>query len=175
MTKAMRIVVMGVSGSGKSAVGAALADALGVPFVEGDALHPRANVQKMAAGIPLTDADRAPWLAAIGARLAEHEQLVVACSALRRRYRDAIRAHAEGVRFALLQVAPGELTRRVAHRPGHFMPPTLLESQLAALEPLGDDEAGVTVPSMGSPARTAREIIAALGDGPAATSGMLGR
>jgi len=128
------VVIAGVSGSGKSTVGAALATRLGLEFVDGDDLHPVANVAKMASGRALDDDDRAPWLDAVGARLAEGG-VVIACSALRRRYRDRLRALAPGIRILLLDVPVDELDRRMRSRPGHFMPPALLASQLAALEP----------------------------------------
>ena len=140
----MRIVVMGPSGSGKSLVGAALAARLRVPFVDGDDLHPRANVTKMAAGRPLTDEDREPWLAAVAATLARETSMVVACSALRRAYRDGIRAGVMGVNFIELVVPEQQLRSRMGRR-DHFMPATLLDSQLATLEPLETDEAGVRV------------------------------
>jgi carbohydrate kinase (thermoresistant glucokinase family) len=130
---------MGVSGSGKSTVGAELAARLGVPFVDGDALHPVANVAKMAAGIPLDDADRWPWLDAVGARLAE-SRVVVACSALRRSYRDRLRAAAPDVRFVLLDGSRELLAARTGARLDHFMPPALLDSQLATLERPAPDE-----------------------------------
>ncbi len=141
------VVVMGVSGSGKSTVGAALADALGVPFTDADGLHPAANVAKMTRGIPLTDADREPWLDAVGARLAEHSGtgLVVACSALRRTYRDRLRAHAPSTVFVHLSGDAAVLAERMGGRSGHFMPTALLDSQLATLEPLAADEAGTTL------------------------------
>lgn len=124
---------MGVSGSGKSTVGALLAARLGVPFVDGDALHPASNVAKMAAGIPLDDDDRAPWLDAVGARLAQGG-VVVACSALRRAYRDRLRDAAPAARFVLLHGNRDLLASRIAERVGHFMPAALLASQLAILE-----------------------------------------
>ena len=138
------VVVMGVSGSGKTTVGAALADALGLPFVDGDALHPAANVAKMAAGIPLDDADRAPWLDAVGAVLAAGP-VVVACSALRRVYRDRLRAAAPGLLLVFLDGSREVLAQRMAGRPGHFMPASLLDSQLATLERPDPDEHPVTV------------------------------
>ncbi|MEV0354449.1 gluconokinase [Nocardia sp. NPDC050697] len=141
---------MGVSGSGKSTVGALLAARLGVPFLEGDDLHPAANLAKMRAGIPLTDADRWPWLAAAGARLAATGG-VLSCSALALRYRDRLRELVSGVLFAHLDVARAELARRLAARRGHFMPASLLDSQLAALEPLRPDEPGWTIPASGPP------------------------
>jgi len=137
------VVVMGVSGSGKTTVGAALADALGLPFVDGDSLHPAANVAKMAAGIPLDDADRAPWLDAIGAVLAAGP-VVVACSALKRAYRDRLRAAAPALQLVFLDGSPSLLASRMAARPGHFMPTTLLDSQLATLERPEPDEHAFT-------------------------------
>lgn len=142
------IVVMGVSGSGKSTVGKLLAERLGVPYAEADDFHPAANVAKMSAGRPLDDADRAPWLDAIADWTAGRGDRggVVSCSALRRRYRDRLRAAAPGVFFVHLD-GPAELiAARLASREQHFMPPGLLESQLDALEPLAPDEAGAVVP-----------------------------
>ncbi len=138
---------MGVSGSGKSTVGARLATELGVPFIDADGLHPEANTQKMAAGHPLTDEDRWPWLALVGLALAQHPTgVVIACSALKRSYRDAIRAAAPGAVFIYLDVSADVLAERLKNRTGHFMPVSLLDSQLATLEPLQQDEDGVTVP-----------------------------
>ena len=135
---------MGVCGAGKSLVGSELARALGIPFVEGDAYHPAGNVAKMSAGIPLTDADRAGWLQAIGDRLAEagreHDGLVVSCSALKRSYRDQLRRSAGEVQFVHLHGTRELLAERLAERVGHFMSPSLLDSQLAALEPPSPDE-----------------------------------
>jgi carbohydrate kinase (thermoresistant glucokinase family) len=147
------LVVMGVSGSGKSTVGADLAGALGRPFVDADSLHPAVNVAKMAQGTPLTDADRWPWLAAVGRVLAEAGPagVVVACSALRRSYRDAIRNEAPEAVFVELDGEPALLADRIGHREGHFMPATLLDSQLATLEPLSGDEAGVRISIAGTP------------------------
>ena len=135
---------MGVSACGKSSVGAALAQALAVEFVEGDLLHPPRNVALMAAGTPLTDADRAGWLARIGDRLAQShaasQGLVVSCSALKRRYRDGLRAACPGLRFVYLHGPAPLLRQRMAARAGHYMPASLLDSQLATLEPPGADE-----------------------------------
>ncbi len=158
------IVVMGASGVGKSTVGAAIAASLGVGFVDADDLHPAANVAKMQAGIPLTDDDRWPWLALVGAALADApaEGLVMACSALKRAYRDAIRAAAPSTRFVHLAVPKQALTERVAARPGHFMPASLVDSQLEALEPLEADESGVTVDSEGGVEQTAARALALL-------------
>src|SRR3982750_3854146 len=137
------VVIMGVSGSGKTTVGAALAVRLGLRFVDGDALHPEANVAKMAAGTPLTDDDRWPWLDAVGAVLADG-QVVVACSALRRVYRDRLRAAAPDIQFVYLRVPRDVLEERMSHR-AHFMPVTLLDSQLATLEPPEPDERAITI------------------------------
>lgn len=133
----MRIVVMGPSGSGKSLVGASLAAALRADFVDGDDLHSRANVVKMASGRPLDDADREPWLDAVAATL-RRPAVVVACSALRRAYRDRIRTKTAGVVFVELVVPQADLRKRMSRR-DHFMPSSLLDSQLATLEPLQSD------------------------------------
>ena len=144
--RAARVVVtMGVSGAGKSWFGAALARSLDWPFQEGDDLHPPANIAKMEAGIPLDDADRAPWLAQVGewiaATLAAGRDGVVSCSALKHAYRDRLRAAGAGVRFVYLRVPEVELRRRMERRE-HFMPPALLRSQLDTLEePLGEPDA----------------------------------
>jgi len=142
-----RIVVMGVSGCGKTTIGALVARELGVPFLDGDSIHPVENVAKMAAGVPLTDEDRWPWLATVGAELAAagNGGLVLACSALRRSYRDAIREQAPDTVFLHLHGNKEVLKARTEGRTGHFMPPALLESQLATLEPLDADETGVVV------------------------------
>ncbi|WP_426989507.1 gluconokinase, GntK/IdnK-type [Pseudarthrobacter sp. Y6] len=142
-----RIVVMGVSGCGKTTIGALVAHQLGVPFIDGDSLHPVENVAKMAAGIPLTDEDRWPWLATVGSKLASSGSagLVLACSALKRSYRDAIRAKAPDTVFLHLHGSKEVLGARLEGRSGHFMPAALLESQLATLELLEADEAGFVV------------------------------
>lgn len=159
-----QVVVMGVSGSGKSTVGEQVAHRLGVPFVDGDALHPAANVAKMASGVPLTDEDRIPWLRAVGRALAETapEGAVVACSALKRAYRDLIRAEAPDAVFAELDGDRALLAARMAARPGHFMPVSLLDSQLATLEPLQPDEDGVRLDVSRAPAELADAIVGAV-------------
>jgi gluconokinase len=140
------VVVMGVSGSGKTAVGSALADALKVPFQDGDDLHPAANVDKMRRGLALDDADRRPWLEQVGRWLAAHaEGAVVACSALRRSYRDLLREHCAAVEFLHLSGDQDLIARRQSARRGHFMPPELLGSQIDSLEPLARDERGLVV------------------------------
>ena len=140
------VVVMGVSGSGKSTVGAALAQRLRVPFADADDFHPPANIAKMTAGHPLDDDDRRPWLEAIGDWLAEHSGGgVMSCSALKRTYRDQLRGHCPQVEFLHLAGTPDVIGRRQASRPGHFMPASLLQSQFDTLEPLDADERGVVV------------------------------
>lgn len=138
---------MGVSGSGKSTTGVLIADRLGVPFIDADALHPLENVAKMAAGTPLEDADRWPWLALVGKALADASDtgLVMACSALKRVYREAILAEAPDVRFVLLHGSREVLGRRMEGRTDHFMPASLLDSQFALLEELDADEPGFVV------------------------------
>ena len=141
------IVVMGVSGSGKSTVGAALAQRLRVPFADADDFHPPANIEKMTAGTPLNDDDRYPWLEAIGEWLAARcrDGGVMSCSALKRKYRDQLRRHCPDVTFLHLAGSPEMIGRRQASRPGHFMPATLLASQFETLEPLAADERGVSI------------------------------
>lgn len=142
-------MVIGVSGSGKSTIAAALADRLGVRFADADALHPAENVEKMAAGIPLTDADRAPWLDAVGAVLAPGD-VVVACSALTRAYRDRLRAAAPDLAIVYLSGSRELLAERMSHRV-HFMPVSLLDSQLATLEVPAADEHAITVDIAATP------------------------
>jgi gluconokinase len=161
------LVVMGVSGSGKSTVGAAIASALGLHFIDGDSLHTPVSVAKMQAGTPLQDQDRWPWLDRIGARLADAalwpRGVVIACSALKRAYRDRIRSAAPGVRFVFLD-GPAELIlARMAGRAGHYMPGALLASQLRTLEVPGADEDDVMRMSIEDPlseivARATREM-----------------
>jgi gluconokinase len=155
------IVVMGVSASGKTSAGEALARLLGLDFVDGDDLHPAANVAKMSHGQPLTDEDREPWLDRIGVELADHAAhpagLVVACSALRRVYRDRIRSAAGlGLLFVFLDISKEEASRRIAARKHHFMPPSLIESQFATLErPAGEPDV-ITISNLIDPSSTAR-------------------
>ena len=141
------IVVMGVSGSGKSTVGAALAQRVRVPFADADDFHPPANIDKMTAGQALNDDDRYPWLEAIGEWLAAHcpDGGVMSCSALRRKYRDQLRRHCPETIFLHLAGTPEVIGRRQASRPGHFMPASLLASQFETLEPLEPDERGVVI------------------------------
>jgi gluconokinase len=137
-------VVMGACGSGKSLIGALLARTIGIEFVEGDTYHSPENVARMSAGIPLTDDDRRAWLAAIATRLDAWRSaglgLVVSCSALKRSYRDVLRAGRDDVQFVYLEGTRALLEQRLAGRRGHFMPPSLLDSQLAILEPPSHDE-----------------------------------
>lgn len=141
------LVVMGISGSGKSVVGAAVAQRLRVPFVDADDLHPQANIDKMRAGHALDDHDRHPWLELIGKWLSEHDESggVVACSALKRKYRDQLRHHESRVEFLHLDGSREVISARQASRPGHFMPSSLLTSQLETLERLNPDEHGITI------------------------------
>jgi gluconokinase len=155
-------VVMGVSGSGKSLIGAALARALGVDFVEGDQYHSAENVQRMKAGIPLTDMDREQWLRSLAARLREAKDagtgLVMACSALKRSYRDMLRAAAKDLRFVFLRGERTLIAQRLAGRTGHYMPASLLESQLATLEEPSPDEDAWVIDITESP----EDLVAAL-------------
>lgn len=140
------VVVMGVTGSGKTTVGMALAGRMGVPFADADDFHPPENVAKMRSGVPLTDVDRRPWLLAIGAWLAGQEDgAVVTCSALKRVYRDTLREAAPDITFLHLHGDKAIARERVGGRAGHFMPTSLVESQYADLEPLGADEKGLVV------------------------------
>ncbi|RUM07250.1 gluconokinase [Rhizobium chutanense] len=171
MNKPHAIIVMGVSGCGKSSVGEKLAGALHLAFIEGDALHPAANVEKMSKGIPLTDEDRMPWLDRIGedmqASLEKGEGIIVSCSALKRIYRDRLRAAVGGnLFFVYLEGSKALLTQRMGERKGHFMPVSLLESQLATLEVPTGEPGVVTVDiddTVDGIAVTALKGLAALG------------
>ncbi len=158
------VVVMGVSGAGKSTIGAMLAGRVGWPFVDGDDLHPLANRRKMAAGRPLDDGDRAPWLASIAQKLRLWRAAgcggVIACSALKRSYRERIADGNTDVLFVYLTAPDELLSARMAARGGHFMPVSLLASQLAILEEPGPDEQAVTVDAALPPARIIETIIA---------------
>jgi gluconokinase len=161
------LVVMGVSGSGKTTVAAMLANALGVGFLEGDELHPPANVEKMRSGTPLTDADRWPWLQAIASRIdawrARGEAGVVTCSALKRAYRDILIGDRPDVRLVYLRGSHALIHQRMATRHEHFMPLGLLDSQFATLQEPADDERPLVVEIAGSPAEIVAEIIRQLG------------
>ena len=151
----MPLVVMGVSGSGKSTIGAAIAARVGALFLDADDFHPASNVAKMASGMPLTDEDRHPWLIAVGDEIAHRaangEEVVMACSALKRSYRDLLRGRVDDLFFAQLDGSHELLAARIGGRTDHFMPSSLLNSQLATLEPLAADERGVIVDIAGSP------------------------
>ncbi|MDT0303581.1 gluconokinase [Streptomonospora wellingtoniae] len=171
MAHGTHFVVMGVSGTGKSTVAEPLARRLDLPFAEADDFHPAANVAKMSAGTALTDEDRQPWLEALAAWIAGHdgrgESTLMACSALKRSYRDVLRAAAPDVRFLHLDGSTELIAARLRERKGHFMPETLLRSQKSTLEPLADDEPGVTLdiapPVEEVVERAARIVAAALG------------
>jgi gluconokinase len=143
------LVVIGVSGVGKTTLAKALAERLGWDFKEGDDLHSAANIAKMEAGVPLTDADRGPWLDAIGGwiddQLRAGRSGVITCSALKRAYRDRLTAGRPRLRFVFIQLSEPQVAERIARRKGHFMPPSLLASQFAALEPPGPDEPVIAV------------------------------
>jgi gluconokinase len=160
-------VVMGVSGSGKTTIAQALADAEGWPLLEGDSFHPPANVAKMKSGTPLTDEDRWPWLRAIAAAIDDYrargESAVVACSALRRSYRDILIGERKDVRLVYLRGSHALIAERMRARQGHFMPTTLLDSQFATLEEPGPDENPITVGIDGTPAEIVQKIREQLG------------
>jgi carbohydrate kinase (thermoresistant glucokinase family) len=162
----MLVVVMGVAGVGKTTVGELVARELGLPFYDADTFHSEENRRKMAAGIPLTEEDREPWLLDVARRMRGWESeggAVLACSALRRHHRDVL-ASAGPVRFVWLDADEGTIRARLAARKGHYMPPSLLDSQLATLEPPGSDEA-IRIEAVGTPADTARAVVDALEGG----------
>ena len=160
------LVLMGVSGCGKTTAALNLHNALGWPVAEADDFHPEANIDKMSRGIALTDEDRWPWLKSMrdwmSERATEDVKTIVTCSALKRSYRDLLSGAQGRVFFIHLLAQPDELQERMAHREGHFMPSSLLPSQFATLEPLSDDEDGVTVVSRATPEETFEAILAAL-------------
>ncbi len=162
------LIVMGVSGTGKSTIAALLAQRLGWTYEDGDWFHPAGNVDKMHAGRALTDEDRAPWLlaiaAALDARLAEGEHLVIACSALKRRYRDVLIGARKTVGLVYLRGERPLIERRLAARLNHFMPPSLLDSQLDALEPPQGDEQAIVVSIDAHPREIVESVVRALAD-----------
>ncbi len=157
------LVVMGVAGCGKSSLGAALANALGWPLIEGDDFHPESSRAKMRAGIALTDADRRSWLSTLAAELAGRPDAILTCSALKQGYRDQLRAAASGLRFVFLDLSEAAALERVAQRPAHLFPPTLVASQFATLE-RPDGEPGVLrVDATLAPAALLNQVLAWLG------------
>jgi gluconokinase len=161
------VVVMGVAGCGKTTVAKGIASSMHWQFAEGDDFHPEANVAKMQSGIPLTDEDRWPWLRLLGDWMSEQQDAgacaVVTCSALRRVYRDLLRENRPAVRFCHVTAPEGTIQDRLDHRKGHYMPASLLASQLATLEPLEADEPGVTVSGDGTEADVLSRALDALG------------
>jgi gluconokinase len=161
------VVVMGVSGVGKSTTARLLADHLGWPLAEADEFHSPANIAKMTAGVALTDTDRAPWLQAIrdwiSERAAAGQDVVLTCSALKRSYRDVLRQADARVRFVFLHGPAAVVARRLTDRSGHFMPSSLLASQFGDLEPLESDEDGVVVDPRDPPSRVVAAALAGLG------------
>ena len=160
------LVLMGVAGCGKTTAAINLHNALGRPVAEADDFHPEANIAKMSRGVPLTDEDRWPWLESMrdwmSERAVDGVKTIVTCSALKRSYRDLLSSAQGRVFFIHLLAQADELQERMAHREGHFMPPSLLPSQFAALEPLSNDEDGVTVVSRATPEETFEAILTAL-------------
>jgi gluconokinase len=161
-TRYPSVVVMGVQGSGKTTIGRALAERLSIRFIDGDDLHPAANKRKMAGSAPLTDEDRVPWLKAIGAAIAtgraEGRITIVACSALKRWYRELLRASDPQLVFVHLVGDKGLLAERIAHRDHEYMPPTLLDSQVETLEPLAPWEQGIAIAADQTPTTIVEEV-----------------
>ena len=157
----LRMVMMGVAGSGKSTVGAALAPEIDGVYIDGDDLHPQSNIDKMASGIPLNDDDRAPWLALVGQRLAHIDApTIIGCSALKRTYRETIRKNATSdPTFIHLTGSRQVIEDRMSKREGHFMPMSLIDSQFATLEPPGPDELSISVDIDQEPGALVAEII----------------
>jgi gluconokinase len=154
---ALHVVVMGVSGCGKSEIGQRIADALQLPLIEGDSFHPPANIQKMQQGVALDDGDRAGWLDELGRQLSAHPQgAVLTCSALKRSYRDRLRAAQPGLKFVHLALSQDEALKRVAARPGHFYPPSLVASQFQALEDPRNEAGVLHVDACATPDEIAR-------------------
>lgn len=159
-----RVVVMGVAASGKTTVGRKLAAELDHEFLDADAAHPPENVAKMSAGIPLTDVDRAPWLARLHDALAGSREIVVTCSALKRAYRDELRTAGDAdtpVQFVFLDVPEAEIERRIRRRRGHFMKAEMVASQFEAFEPPGPDEDDVAVVDASGGHETTQESVLA--------------
>lgn len=167
MRTPLHLVVMGVSGTGKTTIALALAERLGWTYAEGDEFHSSENVSQMTRGLPLTDEDRMPWLLAITrwieSRNGLGESTVVTCSALKRSYRDVLGSAEGDVRFIHLLGDPEAIQARIKARTGHFMPETLLPSQVSTIEPLQDDERGIIVENVGTPAQVCSNIIDRLG------------
>lgn len=167
-TSTVTVVVMGVSGSGKTTVAQYMDDVLGWPIAEGDDFHPPANVAKMSAGTPLTDEDRAPWLEAVARWIGEQEaagrDAIVTCSALKRAYREVLRHDHPSVWFVHVSSSRDALQHRLAARSDHYMPASLLASQLETLEPLEADEPGLLISEEGSPDEVAARALDALSE-----------
>jgi gluconokinase len=160
---AVHAVVMGVAGCGKSEIGGRIASALHLPLIEGDEFHPQSNIDKMRSGVPLDDADRAGWLDALARELAARPQgAVLTCSALKRAYRDRLRAACPGLRFIHLSLPESEAQRRVASRPGHFYPPALVASQFATLEDPAGEPGVVVIDACLPPDEVAAQAVDAL-------------
>lgn len=155
------VVVMGVAGCGKTTIGQLLAEHLEVPYIEADDFHPHCNIKKMTAGIALTDDDRQPWLAALANKIRQNTSVVASCSALKRRYRDTLRCANSNIWFLHLSLDQTVATQRVARRPGHFMPASLIPSQFEVLEPL-EAERGLTVDATQPPVEIVQTAISAL-------------